>query len=568
MKKMIQKALLALACALLPFFAYPQCGTVLEAADTAWIYQLPWVGNNAILLQYLQENETGTFRASGPAADPCGGTTAGSRRVPIQAHIVFNTDSTGGFEPYLIDSVIRLVNQIHTFNNTGIQFYLVCEPYRFYDTELAQEIEDKVDSNRLFALFNSAAAVDVFFVDTVLANANGLARYPNDSYPFHTWVLTSRPSLHDIAETLAHELGHCFNLFHTAEANCYLGAYNYECGRCKQEAVSRTRGQGLFCTPVGNLKCELNGDFLCDTPADPGLVPGDNLQNCNFIPSITGDIDDEDKWGDTWTPMVENMMSFGRTCRTTFTPMQEAVMVGTINTYIPNYAATTLNDFDVFEPDNHAQSGTILQNGDVQCHTFHWTPLNATEFRPCDVDWFRFGLAQPRMVSIKTSEVLYQPQPDTYLELFDANMTLLASNDSLNGTDFGWIRHLNLAAGGYHVRVSNLSPYPGDASRGHYTISLTTGPLTDVSTPLDNPFHFTAFPNPSTGALRVELRSGLPGVYSIKVVDMQGVAHHDAQAVLSPGDGVGLELGGIPGGLYMLEVRRGERVARTKIALR
>jgi hypothetical protein len=567
MKKTIIQACFALAWVIMPCFVSAQCATILEAADTAWIYQLPWVGNNAILLQYLQEAEEETFRTHNLAASPCGGTTTGSLRVPIQAHIIFNTDSTGGFEPYLVDSVIRLVNEIHMQNGTGIQFYLVCEPTRFYNSGLAQEIEDRNDSNQLFGLFDSDAAVDVFFVDTALVNGFGLARYPNDTYPFHAWVLTDRSAVPHIAETLTHELGHCFNLFHTGDGISCGSQYNYKCNTCKQEAVSRSRGQGLFCTPIGNLKCELNGDYLCDTPADPGLVNNDNLQNCAFTASTSGDIPDEDKWGDTWVPVVENIMSYAPTCRTAFSPMQAAVMASTINSYIPNYFATTLNDFDVFEPNNHAPSGTILLNGDAQCHTFHWTPLNASEFRPCDEDWFRFGLAQPRMVSVKTSEVLYQPQPDTYLELFDANMFLIASNDSLNGSDFAWIRHLNLAAGNYFVRVTNKSAYPFDASRGHYTISLTTGALLDVESTINPAFQMQVSPQPSNGEIQLHLNAGKPGNYEIKVWDTKGVCHLQSISYLAPGDRQSLDLTTLPKGLYLLESRQKDKFSRTKLVL-
>jgi hypothetical protein len=567
MNKMILKAILALPIICAPYFSTAQCGTVLEAADTSWIYQLPWVGNNAILLEFLQQGGEETFRTNNLATSPCGGTTAASHRIPVQAHILFNTDSTGGFEPFLIDSVIRLVNGIHILNNTGIQFYLVCEPQRFYNTELAQEIDEKPDTDQLFSLFDSEAAVDVFFIDTALFDAFGLARYPNAAHPFHTWVITDRAAIADIAETLTHEFGHCFNLFHTGDGIRCGSGFNATCNACKQEAVSRSRGQGLFCTPIGQLKCELNGDFLCDTPADPGLSRGDNLQNCMLTPSTSGDIDDEDHWGDTWLPMVENIMSYATNCRTTFTTMQEAVMVGTINTYIPNYAATTLNDFDVFEPNNHARSGTILQNGDVQCHTFHWTPLNASEFRPCDVDWFRFGLANPGMVSVKTSEVLYQPQPDTYLELFDANMSLIASNDSLNGSDFAWIRHLNLAAGNYFVRVTNLSSYPSDASRGHYTISLTTGPLLDAGLEIVPAIQMQISPQPSNGEIQLYLAAGQPGNYEISVRDAKGVCQRRLVHSMAPGDRLAMDLTSLPKGLYFLEVRLKDKTSRTKIVL-
>lgn len=100
--------------------------------------------------------------------------------------------------------------------------------------------------------------------------------------------------------TMGHEVGHVFGLYHTFET--LYGA----------ESVARS----------GNCKdCENEGDYLCDTPADPDdtnaylesntdascMYTGTKLDDCAFL----------------YTPAVNNIMAYGRReCRNTFTAGQ------------------------------------------------------------------------------------------------------------------------------------------------------------------------------------------------------------------------------------------------------
>ncbi|WP_338392766.1 zinc-dependent metalloprotease [Fulvitalea axinellae] len=93
--------------------------------------------------------------------------------------------------------------------------------------------------------------------------------------------------------TLAHELGHYFGLFHTHETS---------------------KGKEL----VNGSNCSEAGDFVCDTPADPKLGYA-NTSNGQCI--YNGE--DLDELGQAYNPDVNNIMSYSPYwCRKSFTPNQ------------------------------------------------------------------------------------------------------------------------------------------------------------------------------------------------------------------------------------------------------
>lgn len=110
--------------------------------------------------------------------------------------------------------------------------------------------------------------------------------------------------------TLAHEMGHCFGLYHTFETS--TGSEN------------ATRSGGLC------ENCSFAGDLLCDTPADPhsdSYDTGNHIDaNCNYTGTI------QDGCGDTYHMDPHNIMAYGsRPCRDDFTSGQGQRMRAFIN---------------------------------------------------------------------------------------------------------------------------------------------------------------------------------------------------------------------------------------------
>lgn len=559
--------ILAFLCVLVHFLCPGQspslqnCGTILSAADTYWLYQLPWYGNNQYLLDLLRELNAASKNAESQSA--CGGISPAQFRIPLQSVLVRRADSTGITSEHLPDSVLREVNRLYALNGSGIQFYWLCEARYIYDNFFYAELTDSASQVPMFAQLDTDGAIDVFFIGALANDRYGAARFPAWTHPFHTLVTCDRESVNDIAETLSHELAHCLNVLHTADGFRCGNIDNANCGDCKQEAVDRTRTQGMFCSPFAQYKCELNGDFLCDTEADGGSYSGNpalgaNVVNCLRIQHSNNNYN-KDNWGDDWAPDLSNLMSFAHGCRSTFTPMQKAVMVATILNYIPNYHLQAENSFDTFEPDNYPQSAMPLPLGDVQCHTFHWSPLAPNEYSACDEDWFRVTLPTYGALEIKTFDVAGQPQPDTYLELFDSSMSLLASNDSLlPGSQFAWIPDINLAPGRYLIRASHRSPNGSAGSRGHYHIQANFGPpVYAPEAPSPELFATLAFDNQAQQVLVQVVR---PGTYEFQLSDLHGKPVSWARFSTHAGAQHRLDVPVSSSGMFIAVLRQGNSV--------
>lgn len=179
--------------------------------------------------------------------------------------------------------------------------------------------------------------------------------------------------------TLAHEIGHFFTLEHTHR--------NSDKGKCRQEAVSRTRKfklkQFFGCIPPkwGKI-CEKSGDGFCDTPADPELSSSKVNSSCNYTAGET------DNWGDTYHPDENNIMSYSRrSCRNNFSYGQASAMY--YNMFFGRSSKFQLIDFNETDPDEYEPDDSdfpfvprLIAIGESQCHSIH----NISECQD-EVDW-------------------------------------------------------------------------------------------------------------------------------------------------------------------------------------
>ena len=99
---------------------------------------------------------------------------------------------------------------------------------------------------------------------------------------------------------LAHEMGHFFSLIHTHVNNQYTPTF-------------------ITDELVNGSNCATAGDFICDTPADPGLFAFRMAPApaCQYIDTVTTDIN-----GDLYNPIVNNLMSALSHCTDSYTPEQ------------------------------------------------------------------------------------------------------------------------------------------------------------------------------------------------------------------------------------------------------
>lgn len=226
--------------------------------------------------------------------------------MPLSIHIVRETNGTGGLS--LADLQVAMNDLNSRWLSAGFQFYkhgnvdVINDSY-FYTIPDDQGRRDEL---RLVNPFPNT--INVYFVGE-LVNLCGQSSFSNDPIQ---GVLMDKDcaGAGNSPSTLAHEIGHYFDLYHTHETS-----FGVEC-------------------PNGS-NCSDNGDLLCDTSADPTLDYENNVnQSCVW----TGTAGLPNGCGSTpYNPPTTNIMSYSRrTCRNVFTPNQTSRAINILLIDRPN----------------------------------------------------------------------------------------------------------------------------------------------------------------------------------------------------------------------------------------
>ncbi|BAO74294.1 T9SS type A sorting domain-containing protein [Winogradskyella sp. PG-2] len=216
--------------------------------------------------------------------------------VPIKAHIVRQTNGTGGLTTIELDDAIATMNSIYV--DAGLEFYL-CDTINYIDDDNFYAYETN-DESALFAANSVADIMNIYFTDNIVSSSSGgglcgYARFPGGAITENILMANSCATN---GSTLAHEVGHFFALTHTHGGS------------------NSTTTEEL----VNGSNCDTTGDFICDTPADPQLSYGNVNGACEYIDPFTQDAN-----GQTYVPDPQNLMSYSRKeCRTLFSPQQLA----------------------------------------------------------------------------------------------------------------------------------------------------------------------------------------------------------------------------------------------------
>lgn len=332
---------------------YTNCGTTIGSKE----YSLDkFFGDNQKLVDILIENnidisknyleELDTLKTM-PVMDYKKLRESRSYEIPIKAWVYRNNNGSGNISANQVYQVVEELNSIYAAN-TNISFYLLCDIGEINNSNSANSADNHYSD--FFANNQTEGALDVHFVISSLpfpnGKWNGIAYLPWQTVPYSSAVTTLYRTSQEISNTLAHEIGHNLGLRHTHDTARSSEGYNESAGNCYQEAVSRSKRQGLFCvSTIDRKKCEINGDGLCDTEADPGLVRRNRnplsymSPGCNYN-SLAGG---QDNWGHTWAPNVSNIMSYAPShCRTSFSPLQVGKMYGFISGIGINYPSLNI----------------------------------------------------------------------------------------------------------------------------------------------------------------------------------------------------------------------------------
>lgn len=265
--------------------------------------------------------------------------TENEKREILQAFINKNSDQKArinrNYTIFLRPKIIHQANQSEVFNSSNI-YQLVDEINKVFssinitfvikDNKVTNIYEDKFfnfhikDEAELRKKWDETDGINIYFFNSItlqdLTLLNGYTSLPNLSKGSNAILLSySNNSSEDFKllknKIFIHELGHYFGLFHT-----YQDSNNPDVS--KRELV--TRGIGANCNTVG--------DQICDTPADPfEKIPSIVSMPCNEkVPDFILDLN-----GDSYTPPLDNYMSFHEKCGNTFTPLQYQKMEAGLN---------------------------------------------------------------------------------------------------------------------------------------------------------------------------------------------------------------------------------------------
>jgi hypothetical protein len=114
--------------------------------------------------------------------------------------------------------------------------------------------------------------------------------------------------------------------------------------------------------------------------------------------------------------------------------------------FFPNTGSSAT---DAFEPDDDPAQAKTIEPGTPQSRTFHSGD---------DVDWAQFRIERQGRYTIQAAGVNTN-RLDTYIELFDNNMNLIAEDDD-GGEGLSASLSINLSAGNYYLKVWCLNDEP------------------------------------------------------------------------------------------------------------
>ena len=215
--------------------------------------------------------------------------------IPITAHIARLDNGTGGLTAQQLDDAIAIANDYYL--NAKLQFSVCNINYiddnNYYDYNIGDEYV-------MTTAHNVENTMNIYFVNSIQGGLYcGYTRIPPSSD-----VVLMANNCTTSGNTLSHELGHYFSLYHTH------GKSNF----------------GTTDELVDGSNCHTAGDDICDTPADPNLY-GKVNGFCEYSNSET------DANGMLYTPNVNNIMSYApKFCRNEFTQGQyERILFGYLN---------------------------------------------------------------------------------------------------------------------------------------------------------------------------------------------------------------------------------------------
>lgn len=233
----------------------------------------------------IQKSANGPGGGDGPdGGDAFSGNT---RVVPIVAHIVRRSNSSGGLSRADLNASVARANNM--YRSVNLQFQVCQVKYinnnALYSHRYMYDDDKNNTSNGAYRKLGMssrsvARKLNIYFVQS---SQTSWSNFPSRSARKQHIIMRNDHTRNE--STLGHEIGHWFSLLHTHET--YRGA-----------------------ELVNGSNCSSSGDFVCDTAADPG---SGFRSNCTYGGSS------RDANGQRYNPDPRNVMSYAsKPCRNRF----------------------------------------------------------------------------------------------------------------------------------------------------------------------------------------------------------------------------------------------------------
>lgn len=209
--------------------------------------------------------------------------------VALTIHIIETNAPSSTLRTGAIEREITRLNA--AFEDAGLYFQQ-CGPQRIIKGEDAYSFSSSERLNRSHHVPNT---INVYFTDWLESDQGhplcGFAIFPWMNTPRNRYIMMSKSCM-DGGNTLTHEFGHFYGLYHTHET--FFGT-EY----------------------VDGSNCRTTGDLICDTPADPNLARSFITNGCSYQGT------QKDPRGEAYLPPVRNFMSYAPSkCRREFSFLQ------------------------------------------------------------------------------------------------------------------------------------------------------------------------------------------------------------------------------------------------------
>jgi hypothetical protein len=442
--------------------------------DSSEIVSLPWYGN-ATFLPSFGDSVLSSFSSPESMSSLYEGGFHNDAiyKIPIQFYLYSSNNQLNAIQSDIGKIVAELNKRFKglflDFNNniqdTRIVFYNYATPQLTLNSDLAWQFGRQQGIVTHYQSNYTIATLNIHLLQTRSPNQNweGDAEPPGQGNRNYSLAVNSDAAFEVFISNLAHQIGHALGLAHTdrgrnGQGNLSNSAKNgLATDKCFQEAVARNQHMLSNCYDwwaVPNplpLACAFNGDLLCDTEADPGMISNDVILN-PITNTYYYDGGGSDLWGNgvesQWRPDVFNFMASGRReirCRFSFHQIfnmwSYAAGILPLNTTTISPLHINLDFLDVYEPDDALINASRIEINSVQHRGFHGIPVGTKmnfSLINLDFDWIKLEVPYNGMkLNLRTLVVPGRPTVNTELFVYESNgTTLIASNDDKSTTDF------------------------------------------------------------------------------------------------------------------------------------